>query len=112
MNSKNYTRMKRLTLKEESVTARPAPPVYGSEKERLIGDIHDYHGKDGYLPVTEHGNRPTLNASAFDYDGMILRFPIGKERRRRIDYSEMDEQMLKDVIIEIFRYYNFCHLYA
>lgn len=104
--------MKKLPLKPEFTPKGPTPPVYNSEKEHLIGDIRDFIGENGYLPVTEHGNRPTLNAVAFDYNGMVLRLPIGKEHRKRIEYSEMEESMLKDVIIEIFRYDNYCHLYA
>lgn len=104
--------MKKLPLKEEFQPKGPTPPVYNSEKERLIGDLRDYIGEDGYIPVTEHGNRPSLNASAFDYNGMILRHPIGREHRKRIEFSEMDINMLKDSIIELFRYANYCRLYA
>lgn len=104
--------MRKLPIKPEFAPKGPTPPTYDSEKDRLIGDIRDYIGKDGNIPVTEHGNRPSLNASAFDYDGMVLRHQIGREHRKRIEYSEMDESMLKDVIIEIFRYGNFCRLYA
>ena len=43
---------------------------------------------------------------------MVLSHQIGREHRKRIEYSEMDESMLKNVIIEIFRYGNFCRLYA
>lgn len=104
--------MKKLQPKEEFQPKGPIPPVYANEKEHLIGDLHDYIGPDGYIPVTEHGNRPTLNALAFDYDGMVLRYPIGREHRKRIEYSEMDINMLKDSIIELVRYANYCRLYA
>ena len=102
--------MKRLPLKGQQPAA-PVPPVFATEKERLIQDIRDFVGKDGNVPM-EHGFRPTLNASAFDYDGMALRFRIGKEHRTRIEYEEMDETMLTKVILDLFRYYNYCHLYA
>lgn len=102
--------MKRLPLKGlQSET--PIPPVFNNEKERLIQDIRDFVGKDGNVPM-EHGFRPQLNASSFNYDGMVLRFPIGREHRRSIGYEEMDEAMLTKVILELFRYYNYCHLYA
>lgn len=102
--------MKRLTLKGQQHET-PVPPVFKTEKERLIQDIRDFVGKDGNVPM-EHGYRPQLNASAFNYDGMVLSFPIGREHRRSIGYEEMDEAMLTKVILELFRYYNYCHLYA
>lgn len=84
--------------------------LYG--KDRLIQDIKDYVGKDGYIPVTEHAYQPTMNMQAADYDGIELKMRIGREKRRRIEYTEMDEQMLMNVILELFRYQNYCHLYA
>lgn len=102
--------MKRLQLQAGESTS-PAPASFPTEKEHLVRDIRDFIGEDGYIPM-EHGYRPTLNAYAFDQEGMLLRFPIGKERRRRIQYSEMDEDMLTKVILELFRYFNWCHLYA
>ena len=80
--------------------------------ERLIKDIKDFVGEGGYVPVTEHGNKPTMNMQAADTNGIVLRWPIGRERRRRIEYSEMDTDMLKNVILELFRYQNYCQLYA
>ena len=102
--------MKRLPLKGQQPET-PVPPASKTEKERLIQDIRDFVGKDGNVPM-EHGFKPTLNASSFDYGGMALRFPIGKERRKRIEYEEMDEAMLTKVILDLFRYFNYCHLYA
>ena len=101
--------MKRLQLQAGESTS-PAPASFPTEKERLVRDIRDFIGEDGDIPM-EHGYRPTLNAYAFDQEGMLLRFPIGKERHRRIQYSEMDEDMLTKVILELFRYFNWCHLY-
>ena len=86
------------------------PVKYG--KDRLVQDIQEFVGEGGYLPLTEHGNRPTMNIAAADYNGIELRFPIGREKRRRIEYTEMDEKLLTNVILEIFRYQNWCHLYA
>lgn len=43
---------------------------------------------------------------------MILRHRIGKEHRKRIEYNEMDVEMLQKAIIELFRYANYCRLYA
>lgn len=90
---------------------RPRNTSAISAKDRLAADIREYIGKDGYLPL-EHDYRPTLNACAFDSRGMILLKRIGREHRERIDYEEMDEQMLTNVIIELFRYHvHCCYLY-
>ena len=96
---------------EGGQSAAPVPPVSLTEKQRLIQDIRDFVGTGGYVPM-EHGYRPSLNATAFDYDGMVLRLRIGRERRTRIEYSEMNEADLMKVILELFRYYNYCQLYA
>lgn len=101
--------MKRLQPKNPSPA--PVPPVFPSEKARLIQDIRDFVGKDGNVPM-EHGFQPAMNASAFDENGMVLRHHIGREHRSRIEYDEMDETMLTNVIIDLFRYLNYCHLYA
>ncbi len=98
------------TLQPQQTPTETRPILYG--KERLIQDIRDFVGKDGYIPLTEHGNQPTMNIYAVDENGVILRFPIGKERKRRIDFPEMDETVLTNVILELFRYQNWCHLYA
>lgn len=102
--------MNKLQHKEQSGAPKRPPVLYG--KDRLIQDIKDYIGKDGYIPVTEHGNQPTINMQAADYSGIELRMRIGREKRRRIEYTEMDEQMLINVILELFRYQNYCRLYA
>lgn len=102
--------MKRLLPKDQP-SGNPVQPVFKTEKERLIQDIRDYIGTDGYAPM-EHGYKPSLNAIGFDYDGMDLRHQIGKEHRRRIEYSQMDEKMLTEVIINLFRYSNYCRLHA
>jgi len=101
--------MKRLQPK--NLSPAPVPPVFPSEKARLVQDIRDFVGKDGYVPM-EHGFQPAMNASAFDENGMVLRHRIGREHRSRIEYDEMDETMLTNVIIDLFRYLNYCHLYA
>lgn len=102
--------MNKLQPKDQGETPKRPPVLYG--KDRLIQDIKDFVGKDGYIPVTEHGNQPTMNMQAADYDGIELRMRIGCEKRRRIEYTEMDEQMLMNVILELFRYQNYCQLYA
>lgn len=102
--------MNKLQPKDQSETSKRPPVLYG--KGRLIQDIKDFVGKDGYVPVTEHGNQPTMNMTAADYNGIELRMSIGREKRRRIEYTEMDETMLMNVILELFRYQNYCHLYA
>ena len=82
-----------------------------TEKQRLITDIREFVCKDGHVPF-EHGFRPSLNASEVDSEGIRLRSPIGREKRRRIEFEEMDEEMLRKVILDLFRYLNYCHLYA
>lgn len=99
--------MKRLTLDGPATPAAPAV----TEQQRLIKDIKDFVGKDGLIPF-EHGYRPTLNCWAVDENGIRLRFWIGKEKRKEIPFEEMDEKMLTKVIIELFRYMNYCHLEA
>ena len=101
--------MKRLQPVNQKDAMRP---VVLCGNDRLRQDIRDFVGKDGYIPVTEHGYQPTMNVYAVDEKGVLLRFPIGREKRRRIEFSEMDETMLKNVILELFRYMNWCHLYA
>ena len=98
------------TLQPLQTPTETRPILYG--KERLIQDIRDFVGKGGYIPLTEHGNQPTMNIYAVDENGVIFRFPIGKERKRRADFPEMNETMLINVILELFRYQNWCHLYA
>lgn len=91
--------MNKLQLKDQRGAPKRSPELYG--KDRLIQDIKDFVGKDGYIPMT-----------ATDYNGIELRMSIGREKRRRIEYTEMDETMLMNVILELFRYQNYCHLYA
>lgn len=82
-----------------------------SEKDRLIKDIKDFIGPNGCIAF-EHGYRPTYNAQMITDTEVILRFRIGKNRRSKIPLEEMDEATLKNIIIELFRYQNFCHLLA
>ena len=86
-----------------------APILYG--KERLIQDIKDFVGEGGNIPF-EHGYKPSLNASEVTSEGIILRQPISPKKGRKMSFEEMDEKMLTNVILELFRYYNYCHLYA
>ncbi len=101
--------MKKLEPKNQPEGIRP-PVLYGDD--RLRQDIRDFVGEGGYIPITEHGYQPSINAYAVDENGILLRHPIGREKRRRIEFTEMDEAMLKNVILELFRYMNWCHLYA
>lgn len=82
-----------------------------TEKERLIRDIREFVGPNGYVAF-EHGYRPTFNAAGVSDKQVDLRFAIGREHRRKIELEEMDEPMLIKIILELFRYYNYCHLYA
>ena len=84
------------------------PRKYG--KEGLIQDIQEFIGKDGCIPM-EHGFKPTMNASSFEFDGMTTRIPIEKGKRK-ILYADMDEKQLMNVIRTLFQYLNYCHLYA
>lgn len=101
--------MKRLEPKNPTEKVNPIFLLTG--KERLVRDIQDFIGKDGCVSL-EHSYRPTLNVQSFDYNGMVLRFSIGRKKRTRIEYSEMDEKMLNNVVVELFRYYNFCQHYC
>ena len=87
------------------------PPVlYGDD--RLRQDIRDFVGEDGYIPF-EHGYNPAINAYAVDYEGIHLRAAQGTAKRKRVlKYEDMDTKMLTAVILDLFRYLNYCHLYA
>ena len=99
--------MKRLPL----VKNPQSPVTILTEKDRLIKDIKDFIGPNGCIAF-EHGYRPTYNAQMITDTEVILRFRIGKNRRSKIPLEELDEAMLKNIIIELFRYQNFCHLLA
>lgn len=100
--------MQKLSPKGAEGMPFPAPL---SRKERLIKDIREFVGPGGYVPF-EHGFRPSINAQAVDEDGIVLVRRLGRERRRRIEFSEIDETTLTNVILNLFRYSNYCHLYA
>lgn len=82
-----------------------------TEKERLVRDIREFIGPDGYVAF-EHGYRPTFNVAGVSDKQVDLRFAIGREHRKKIELEEMEEAMLLKIILELFRYYNYCQLYA
>lgn len=99
--------MKRLHLPEE-----PQPiPASETHKDSLIRAIKEYIGTDGCIAF-EHGYRPTFNAQMITDKEVILRFRIGKKKISRIPLEDLDEQMLTKLIIEIFKYQNYCQLRA
>ena len=96
------------TQQEQNNLKSPVP--YG--EDRLRQDIRDFVGKDGYIPF-EHGYRPAINAYAVDYEGIYLRAAEGAVKKKRIlKYEDMDTKMLTAVILDLFRYLNYCQLYA
>ena len=99
--------MQKLSPRGAENTPFPAPL---SRKERLIKDIREFVGRGGYVPF-EHGFRPSINAQAVDENGIVLACRLGRGRRR-IEFAEMDETTLTNVVINLFRYVNYCHLYA
>lgn len=48
-----------------------------------------------------------------DYDGIHRITSDGQNRTHSfVAFEEMDENTLKEIIINLFRYFNYCHLYA
>lgn len=43
---------------------------------------------------------------------VILRYAIGKDKKKKIPIEDMDTDMLKTIIIDLFMYQNHCHLRA
>ena len=76
-------------------------------KEKIIRDIKDFIGEGGYLPLTEHGYDPTFNAFAVDYNG-IYKFTTGGFK----PFEDMMPEALVNLVLEIFRYQNYCRLHA
>ena len=81
-------------------------------KATFIQDIRDFVGKDGLVPF-EHGYKPSINMYSVDYDGIHRITSDGQNRTHSfVAFEEMDENTLKEIIINLFRYFNYCHLYA
>ena len=78
-------------------------------KEELIQTIQEYVGPDGYIPF-EHGFEPGFNAIGISYDHVDLRIPIDGKREKY--FTDMSEQQLTAIIVDLMRYNNHCHLYA
>ena len=75
-------------------------------RDQLIKDIKEFVGKDGYVPF-EHGYQPTVNAYAVDYDGIWL-----KTTHKHRPFEEMCTEGIANIVFELFRYMNYCHLHA
>ena len=82
-----------------------------ARKERLLKDIREFVGVGGNVPF-EHGFRPDFNASEVTDTEVVLRKPVGREHRRRIPLVELDADALLTIVLDLFRYQNYCHLYA
>ena len=99
--------MKRLQLNGPPLEAKPME----TEKESLIRAIREFVGPDGVVAF-EHGFRPKFNAQMVTDKKVILRFAIGKTKTRQFNLEDMDIDMLKTIIIDLFMYQNHCHLRA
>lgn len=99
--------MKRLTL---SGQVKPVP-LSETHKESLVKAIAEFVGPDGCLAF-EHGFIPTFNAQMITDEEVVLRYRIGRDRRSRIPLSELDENQLTILIVDIFKYQNHVHLRA
>lgn len=99
--------MKRLTL---SGQAKPVP-LSETHKESLVRAIAEFVGPNGCLAF-EHGFIPTFNAQMITDEEVVLRHRIGRDRRSRIPLSELDENQLTILIVDIFKYQNHVHLRA
>lgn len=99
--------MKRLTL---SGQVKPVP-LSETHKESLVRAIAEFVGPDGCLAF-EHNFNPTFNAQMITDEEVVLRHRIGRDRRSRIPLSELDENQLTILIVDIFKYQNHVHLRA
>lgn len=78
-------------------------------RERLIKDIQEFIGEGGYVAF-EHGYKPTLAIYGVAYDHVDRTMFSGKYRKGY--FYEMNETQLTNIILELFRYMNYCQLYA
>lgn len=99
--------MKRLQSQGQ---AKPVP-LSETPKESLVRAIAEFVGPDGCLAF-EHGFNPTFNAQMVTDEEVVLRHRIGRSRRLRIPLSELDEDQLTILIVNIFKYQNHVHLRA
>lgn len=99
--------MKRMTL---SGQVKPVP-LSETHKESLVRAIAEFVGPDGCLAF-EHGFNPTFNAQMITDEEVVLRHRIGRDRRSHIPLSELDENQLTILIVDIFKYQNHVHLRA
>ena len=79
-------------------------------KEELIRTLQEYIGEDGYIPF-EHGFKPGFNAYGVAYDHVDQKV-VPANGERELYFKDMDEAQLTNVIIDLVRYQNYCHLYA
>lgn len=99
--------MKRLQLNGHPV--QPCP--IETENDSLIRAIREFVGPDGTVSF-EHGFRPKFNAQMITDKEVILRFAIGKDKKKKLLLENMDIDMLKTIIIDLFMYQNHCQLRA
>ena len=76
------------------------------DKEQLIQDIRDFLGEGGVL-YFEHGYKPRFNAYGLDCNGIWN----GTNHTYK-KYEDMLPEQVANLVFEIFRYYNYCHIYA
>lgn len=76
-------------------------------KEQLIKDITDFVGKDGTVAF-EHGYKPNFNVSYIHENEVHFRFAIGRQHQRKCLLEDMTVDSLMLLIIELFRYLNYC----
>lgn len=84
-----------------------------ARKESLIRDIREFVGEGG-LVAFEHGFKPSVNMYSVDENGIHRTVPDGSGGKKHsfVPFEEMDENTIKEIIINLFRYLNYCHLYA
>ena len=80
-----------------------------TNKEQLIKDIQDFVGEGGYVAF-EHGYNPTMAIYGVAYNYVDRTMASGKWRQGY--FHEMSEEELTNIILELFRYMNYCQLYA
>ena len=79
-------------------------------KSDLIRIIQEFVGEGGYIPVTEHGFKPSIQIYGVAYDHVDRTMTSGKYRMGY--FADMTAEELTEVILNLVDYENYCHLYA
>lgn len=79
-------------------------------KSDLIRIIQEFVGEGGYIPVTEHGFKPSIQIYGVAYDHVDRRIAPGGKREAY--FADMTAGQLTEVILNLVDYENYCHLYA